>query len=163
MIHAAVEVCRKGDIVVVVPTSDSTDGYFGDLLATSLQSRGVAGLIIEAGVRDVAELTAMRFPVWSRAISSQGTVKSSPGSVNIPVACASAVVNPGDAVIADDDGVVVVPRARVKEIAALAQERAAKEAVMRKRLEAGELGMDIYGLREKLVAMDVRYVENPED
>jgi len=163
MIHAAVEVCQKGDVLIVVPTSDCTDGYFGDLLATSLRSRGVVALIIEAGVRDVADLTAMRFPVWSRTISAQGTVKASPGSVNVPVICASAAVNPGDAVVADDDGVVVVPRTRAAEVATLAQARAAKETSMRKRLEAGELGMDIYGLREKLAAMGVRYPDSLED
>jgi 4-hydroxy-4-methyl-2-oxoglutarate aldolase len=163
MIHAAVEVCHAGDVLIVVPTSDCTDGYFGDLLATSLRSRGVVGLIIEAGVRDVADLTAMRFPVWSRAVNAQGTVKASPGSVNVPVVCASVLVNPGDAVIADDDGVVVVPRARVTEVLALAQERTAKEAAARERLGAGEFGMDIYGLREKLAAMGVQYVEGPDD
>lgn len=163
MIHAAVEVCQRGDILIVVPTSDCTDGYFGDLLATSLQSRGVAGLIIEAGIRDVADLTTMKFPVWSRAVNAQGTVKASPGSVNVPVVCASVAVNPGDAVVADDDGVVVTPRARVAEVAALAQERIAKEAAARKRLAAGELGMDIYGLREKLAAMGVEYVDKAEE
>jgi 4-hydroxy-4-methyl-2-oxoglutarate aldolase len=163
MIHAAVELCLAGDVLVVVPTSDSTDGYFGDLLATSLRARGVAGLIIEAGVRDVADLAVMRFPVWSRAVSAQGTVKASAGSVNVPVVCASTAVNPGDAVVADDDGIVVVLRARVSEVAPLAQARAVKEAATRKRLAAGELGMDIYGLRDKLAALGVQYIDSPQE
>ena len=159
MIHAAVECCQPGDVLVVVPTSDSSDGYFGDLLATSLRVRGVTGLIIEAGVRDVADLTAMQFPVWSKAIGAQGTVKASPGSVNIPVICGSVLVNPGDVIVADDDGVAVVRRDNAAEIARLGQDRVAKEEKTRERLRAGELGIDFYGLREKLREFGVEYVD----
>jgi 4-hydroxy-4-methyl-2-oxoglutarate aldolase len=159
MIHAAVEVCQPGDVLVVVPTSESTDGYFGDLLATSLRSRGVAGLVIDAGVRDVNDLTAMQFPVWSRVIGAQGTVKASPGSVNIPVVCGSVFINPGDVIVADADGVVAVPRERASEVARLSQERAAKEEKTRERLRAGELGVDIYGLRAKLRELGVEYTD----
>ncbi len=159
MIHAAVEVCQPGDVLVVVPTSDSTDGYFGDLLATSLLARGVVGLIIEAGVRDVADLTAMRFPVWSKAIGAQGTVKASPGSVNIPVICGSTLVNPGDVIVADDDGVAVVRRAAATDVARLSQDRVAKEEKTRARLRAGELGLDFNGLRARLRELGVEYVD----
>jgi 4-hydroxy-4-methyl-2-oxoglutarate aldolase len=159
MIHAAVEVCRPGDVLVVVPTSDSTDGYFGDLIATSLRSRGVVGLVIDAGVRDVNDLTAMQFPVWSKAIGAQGTVKASPGSVNIPVVCGSVLINPGDVIVADADGVVAVPRERASEVARLSQERVAKEEKIRERLRAGELGVDIYGLRAKLRELGVEYTD----
>lgn len=163
MIHAAVEVCRPGDVLVVVPTSESTDGYFGDLLATSLHARGVVGLVIDAGVRDVADLIAMRFPVWSKAIGAQGTVKASPGSVNIPVVCQSVVVNPGDVIVADADGVVVVPRADAVAVARLSQERAAKEEKTRERLRAGELGVDFYGLRAKLKEFGVEYSDEVKE
>jgi 4-hydroxy-4-methyl-2-oxoglutarate aldolase len=159
MIHAAVEVCRPGDVLVVVPTSDSTDGYFGDLIATSLRSRGVVGLVIDAGVRDVNDLTAMQFPVWSKAIGAQGTVKASPGSVNIPVVCGSVLINPGDVIVADADGVVAVPRERAPEVARLSRERAAKEEKTRERLRAGELGVDIYDLRAKLRELGVEYTD----
>jgi 4-hydroxy-4-methyl-2-oxoglutarate aldolase len=162
MIHAAVEVCEPGDILVVTTTSESTDGMFGELLATSLHARGVAGLVIDAGVRDVQELTAIRFPVWAKAISAQGTVKASPGSVNIPVVCAGAVVNPGDVIVGDADGVVVVPRAQAQVVARAAGDRALKEERTRERLRNGELGVDFYGLREKLKQLGVEYVDNEE-
>lgn len=157
MIHAAVEVCQPGDVLLVTTTSESTDGMFGDLLATSLRSRGVVGLIIEAGVRDVADLTAMEFPVWSKAISAQGTVKATPGFVNIPVNCAGAIVHPGDVIVADVDGVCVVPREDAPEVAKAAEQRRVKEEKNRARLRAGELGLDMYGLRAKLKELGVEY------
>jgi 4-hydroxy-4-methyl-2-oxoglutarate aldolase len=157
MIHAAIEVCRPGDVLVVVTTSDSTDGMFGELLATSCQARGVAGLVIDAGVRDVADLTAMDFPVWSKAISAQGTVKASPGSVNVEVVCAGAVVRPGDVVVGDQDGVVVVRRELAAGAARLGADRIAREEKSRQRLRAGELGVDFYGLRARLEELGVDY------
>ncbi|MCI0663957.1 MAG: 4-carboxy-4-hydroxy-2-oxoadipate aldolase/oxaloacetate decarboxylase [Acidobacteria bacterium] len=157
MIHAAIEVCRPGDALVVVTTSESTDGMFGELLATSCQAHGISGLVIDAGVRDVADLIAMNFPVWAKAISAQGTVKASAGSINIEVVCAGAIVHPGDVIIADQDGVVIVRREAAEEVARLAQERVAKEQRSRERLRAGELGVDFYGLRAKLKELGVEY------
>ena len=159
MIHAAIEVCKPGDLLVVVTTSDSTDGMFGELLATSCQAHGIAGLIIDAGVRDVADLTAMKFPVWSKAISSQGTVKATPGSVNIDVVCAGAIVRPGDVVIGDIDGVVVVRRETAAEVVELGQKRIENEQRSRTRLKARELGVDFYGLRAKLKELGVEYID----
>jgi 4-hydroxy-4-methyl-2-oxoglutarate aldolase len=159
MIHAALELCEAGDVLVVTTTSESTDGMFGDLLAVSSRARGVVGLVIDAGVRDVIDITAMDFPVWSKAVSIQGTVKATPGSVNIPVVCAGALVNPGDVIVGDADGVCVVRRAAAVEIARFAEERVAKEEKTRERLRKGELGLDFYGFRTKLAELGVRYVD----
>lgn len=159
MIHAAVEVCREGDVLVVATTAPSTHGMFGDLLATSLMARGVRGLVIDAGVRDTADLRAMGFPVWTRHVSCQGTVKNTPGSVNVPVVLGGVTVRPGDVVCADDDGVVVVDREQAEWAVERSNERLAKEADTRERLERGELGVDFYGLRDQLTAMGVEYVD----
>nr|WP_277398817.1 4-carboxy-4-hydroxy-2-oxoadipate aldolase/oxaloacetate decarboxylase [Pseudonocardia alaniniphila] len=162
MLHAAVEQCRPGDVVVVSTTSESTDGMFGELLAVSMRSRGVIGLVTGAGVRDVSDLRRMGFPVWTRAVSAQGTVKASPGSVNVPVIVGGALVEPGDVVVADDDGVVVVPRAQAPAVAAAGEARLRNEADKRARLAAGELGLDMYGLRAELDRLGVRYVDREE-
>jgi 4-hydroxy-4-methyl-2-oxoglutarate aldolase len=158
MIHAAVGVCRPGDVLVVAPTSESTDGMFGELLAVSCRAHGVQGLVIDAGVRDTEELTAMQFPVWAKAICAQGTVKASAGSVNVTIVCAGVLVNAGDAIVADGDGVVVVPRERAAAVAEAGEKRRAREEATRERLRNGELGLDFYGLRAKLRELGVEYV-----
>ncbi|UQU62435.1 4-carboxy-4-hydroxy-2-oxoadipate aldolase/oxaloacetate decarboxylase [Couchioplanes caeruleus] len=159
MVHAAVEVCRPGDVLVVTTTSPSTDGMVGDLLATSLAARGVVGIVIDAGVRDLATLRAMGFPVWSRAVHAQGTVKASPGSVNVPVVAAGQIVRPGDIVVADDDGVLAVPAVSGRAVADAAARRLANEAARRETLAAGTLGVDLYRLRPLLADLGVRYVD----
>jgi 4-hydroxy-4-methyl-2-oxoglutarate aldolase len=162
MIHASLDVCQAGDVLVVTTTSESTDGMFGELLAVSAHARGVAGLVIDAGVRDVADITTMDFPVWAKAISAQGTVKATAGSVNTPVVCAGAIVRPGDVIVGDVDGVVVVSRALADTVARLGIERVSKEKKARERLRAGELGLDIYGWRARLADLGVRYLDEPE-
>jgi len=157
MIHVAVEVCVPGSILVVAPTSPCTDGYFGELLATPLKAHGAKGLVIEAGVRDVAPITEMKWPVWSRAVSSQGTVKATLGSVNVPIVCAGAHIDPGDVIVADDDGVVVVKRSEAAAVAAASKARVEKEDGTRARLAKGELGLDIYNLRPKLKELGIEY------
>jgi 4-hydroxy-4-methyl-2-oxoglutarate aldolase len=163
MIHAAMEVVNAGDVLVVATTSESDDGMFGDLLAESCRAHGVLGLVIDAGVRDTAELTAMNFPVWAKAISAQGTVKATAGSVNVEVVCAGALVRPGDVIVGDRDGVVVVPRIAAAEVARLGEQRRAKEVSSRARLKSGELGLDMYGLRGKLAELGVEWVESEDD
>lgn len=163
MIHAAVELCQEGDILVVVNTAPSTHGMFGDLLATSLTVRGVRGLVIDAGVRDTRDLRRMGFPVWSQHVSCQGTVKASPGSVNVPVTIGGVIVSPGDVVCADDDGIVVVARDEAAWALERSNERLAKEERSRTQLESGVLGVDMYGLRQQLVDMGVEYVDRLDD
>src|SRR5438093_9730831 len=163
MIHAAIEVCEEGDMLVVSTTSESTDGMFGELLAESARAHGVVGLVIDAGVRDVSDLTGMQFPVWSKAISAQGTVKATAGSVNVPIVCGGTIIRAGDVIVADADGVVAVKREAAAEVARLGGERAAKELKSRERLRSGELGLDFYGLRAKLIELGVRYVDELDE
>ena len=164
MIHVAVEQCQEGDVLVVAPTSPSCAGYFGELLATALMARGVRGLVIDAGCRDVAQLTRMGFPVWSRCVSATGTVKETLGDVNVPVVCAGQWIEPGDVIVADDDGVVVVARRKAAGVLEASKMRKEKEVVSRKRYQAGEVSLDVHGMRERLVQKGLTYVgQAPKD
>ena len=160
MVHVAIELCQPGDVLVVALTADNNDGFFGDLLATSAQARGVKGLVIDAGVRDVADLQTMEFPVWSRAISSKGTVKNTLGAVNVPVVCAGQLVFPGDVVCADDDGVVIVARKQADQVMVAAQQRIDDEEDKRRKLANGELGLDLYNMRPRLLDAGFEYVDD---
>jgi len=161
MLHVAAEVIKPGDVVVMAVSAENEDGMFGELLATSYRARGAKGLVIEAGCRDVKPIRELGFPVWSRAISAKGTVKATVGSVNVPIVCAGVAVNPGDVIAADDDGVVVIPRSRAAEVATAAEAREKKEDVTRRRLAAGEIGLDIYGMRDALAKAGLKYLDEP--
>jgi 4-hydroxy-4-methyl-2-oxoglutarate aldolase len=160
MLHVAAEICQPGDVIVIGLSSENSDGMLGELLATSFRARGAAAVIIDAGCRDVAEMTKMGFPVWSKAVSAKGTVKATLGSINLPLVCAGAVVQPGDAILADDNGVVTVPRSELQSVVEGAQQREERETKVRARLAAGELGLDIYDMRRKLEQLGLIYLDH---